>query len=534
MGDIEQQITLSAVGGDSSAGEIAKTSNALGAVTQMSGNMEQAFSHRFTHIGLQLFGQDLLRTSGLGAEARQIIGTVQVAVMSASSAFGAAGGPILLVVGGLTALVGIAMKVIDAHKQEAEAIQKVIDTQNQQKKAYDDDISSLTRYAAAGGTMTTALNQILASEKALSADMKENLLVNQQKEIEALEKQRDQLGQQQTMHQVWTNAMNLAKTAIIDIAKSIGDILIPGITLFTTGVTNLVQHLQQMIGTVGQHVVLTGQFKQKYDELTASIAKMQVQHTATANGTISDLKAMADAAAKYTQQRENNELAMYKEMQSIRNADDAQQKQQMDNRLNYWIQTKQAEIDAQAKASAEEEKTVKKYTDQIAGDIGQAFAKTLVEGQNFGDAMKAMFDKIIEQIIEDLIKVIIEQQVLFYWETMTGTQGVASAGGGIFGGAFATGGSVVVDRPTMFMAGEGGPEIATFTPVGQAGGGGGGGGGGSVGSVNITMNVDHIDGNDPAGTLNMLTDQIRRETVAGRQFATTVAGVAARYPNMAY
>jgi hypothetical protein len=42
-----------------------------------------------------------------------------------------------------------------------------------------------------------------------------------------------------------------------------------------------------------------------------------------------------------------------------------------------------------------------------------------------------------------------------------------------FGGAMADGGSGVVSRPTLFLAGEAGPEHYNFTPVGRGGGGGG-------------------------------------------------------------
>jgi len=44
---------------------------------------------------------------------------------------------------------------------------------------------------------------------------------------------------------------------------------------------------------------------------------------------------------------------------------------------------------------------------------------------------------------------------------------VSSSDGVIYGGAQAEGGDYMVRRPTLFMAGEAGPERATFTPVGQ-------------------------------------------------------------------
>lgn len=46
-------------------------------------------------------------------------------------------------------------------------------------------------------------------------------------------------------------------------------------------------------------------------------------------------------------------------------------------------------------------------------------------------------------------------------------------GSAVFGGGQATGGDYMVTRPTLFLAGEAGPERATFSPMGSSGGGGG-------------------------------------------------------------
>jgi hypothetical protein len=222
---------------------------------------------------------------------------------------------------------------------------------------------------------------------------------------------------------------------------------------------------------------------------------------------------------------------------SLQQADDDWTLQSMDNRMNAWIKNQQQMTKEQQKQLDLQQKQAEKIFNQIGSDFGNAFAQMIVEGKSFTEQMQQAFTRMAEQIISDLVRIIMEQELLFMWQSMTGTVGsgnLLGGGGGGFGGMFATGGSVVVDKPTMFMAGEGGPEIASFTPVGQAGGGDSGGSGGSVGNVQITLNVDHIQGNDPSGTLDMLSDQIRRETVSGRRFASTVAGVAARYPNMAY
>lgn len=529
---VDQVINLSANGGDASAGEIAKTSAALNGVSNVSKGMEEQFSHRFTHIGLQMFAGDLLRTSGLGAETRQIVGTMQTAIMGASSAFGAAAGPILLVVSGLTAVVAIAAKVIDKHGEEAVAIQKVIDAQSKQKAGYDSEIKSLQDYAAAGGNVTKAMSDLLKADQAVANQIQTSLLEQQSKEIEALIKQRDEIGKQQAVHDAWTKALAVVKGGMLEVAKTIGDAVIPGISLFADGVKSLISHFQGMFGAIGQHITLTGQFKEKYDQLTAAIAKMQVTHQQTASHVVADFAKMAQAAEDHKNKVIQATMDEMNERRTADEAENARELQGMDNRVERFIADKQKEVEANQKALEQQQKAADQIFKQIGSDVGNAFAAMIVKGESFTKAMSDAFSRMAEQIISDLIRIIIEQELLLALEEMTGTQGIASSGGGLFGGAFASGGSAVVSQPTLFLAGEAGPEIASFTPVGAGGGSSGGGGG--VGQVNINLNVDHIEGNSPAATLDMLSQEIRRQTVAGRIFATTVAGVANNYPNQAF
>ena len=74
----------------------------------------------------------------------------------------------------------------------------------------------------------------------------------------------------------------------------------------------------------------------------------------------------------------------------------------------------------------------------------------------------------------------------------------------------ADGGDWLVTQPTLFLAGEAGPERATFTPLG--GGNGGGGGGGDT--FYVTINAGGANAQGVADMLNK--DDIRRRTGARR------------------
>jgi hypothetical protein len=100
--------------------------------------------------------------------------------------------------------------------------------------------------------------------------------------------------------------------------------------------------------------------------------------------------------------------------------------------------------------------------------------------------MSRSVDRLIDKF-QELIDKIINQ----LGPAIEGIPGVPSgpSGGGNgspdsipFGGAQANGGDYVVSRPTMFLAGEAGPERATFTPLG--------GRGGDTSSIHIPISLD--------------------------------------------
>jgi len=90
-------------------------------------------------------------------------------------------------------------------------------------------------------------------------------------------------------------------------------------------------------------------------------------------------------------------------------------------------------------------------------------------------------------------------------------QSPLGSSGPAFGGAQANGGDYLVTRPTLFLAGEAGPERATFSPVGGGGGGGG---------INIEINYPQMGGqSDVQGLAEMLGFEIERKLRGVRALA---------------
>jgi len=154
--------------------------------------------------------------------------------------------------------------------------------------------------------------------------------------------------------------------------------------------------------------------------------------------------------------------------------------------------------------------------------FGNAVANMLVKGKNFGESMKEVFQNLAVTFISSIVSMIAQWliyqaiQIAFMplmvsiasatasalaviWApvaalvslatmganagpamaAITATTAWAGFGGGASGGAgwgggFAEGGSGVVDRPTLFLAGEAGPERFSFTPMNKRESGRGG------------------------------------------------------------
>lgn len=470
MADVQANIVLTTTGGSDSAAEIQKATGALQSMTTASSGMEAQFQHRFQHIGLMLFAGDALRASGLGRETRLVVSALNTAITAGGEAAGISAGGFLLVVTALAALAGIAVKVIQNHKDEAEALAKLADEQQKSYTQYQQEADALEHLAETGGKLPPTLAALLEADKRVAEDMKANLLDTQAKELVALEKQRAALQTSADLHAAFSHALDLVKASAEQLLK-------PFIAVVDK-TRELAQWISSLLPHMTQHVALTGKTKEKYDELTASIEKLKFQHEAMASGATSDLKAMQDAVDK-----ENaHEVAI------------------MDYHVQKFIEGKQKELEAHQKALDDMQKKAEHVFGQIGTDIGNAFAKSAVEGKSFTEQMQAAFQRMAEQIISYIVQIIIKQELLYAWQVLTGTVGSGNiagggGGGGSFAGFFPTGGSVMADSPTLAVFGDAGPEMATFTPL--SGGGGGTAGGAAAPTFNIYVHNEANGVNDP-------------------------------------
>ena len=110
MGDSENILVTA-----DSAGAVTQFNNLSGAVGDLDNTMESmgnTFAKPLEHVGVHLFGTELLQTMGIAGGARPIIMLLQTAVTELGTTFGFAGGEVGLVVMGLAAAAAVISDVV--------------------------------------------------------------------------------------------------------------------------------------------------------------------------------------------------------------------------------------------------------------------------------------------------------------------------------------------------------------------------------------------------------------------------------------
>lgn len=467
MADVQANIELITTGGDQAASEINKATVALGSMTAASSGLEGQFQHRFQHIGLMLFAGDALRASGLGRETRMVVSAMNLAIAGGAEAAGIASGGVLLLVTALIALAGIAVKVIQHHKDEAEALEKQVDAQSKANEGYRAEIDALDKLAENGGKLTPILQAWHDADERVAEGIQNRLLVTLKDEEAALLKQQAALQSTADMQAHFREVLDAVRAAFLQL-------LGPFIAV-NNQLAAWASALTKIIPATESHVTLTGKLKDEFDALGAKIAKVRGEEELLATTGSIDLKKLSEEAIKNAKDREAAEdrvttfqKAKLKEVHDAYSA-------------AYTARVKEAEA-----SFKKEEAIVAQSVSRVGSDFGNAFAKMLVEGKSFTEEMSKAFTAMAEQIISEIVKMILEWSI---FSAMSGFGGPVGAFGaaGLKGLGFATGGSAMVDSPTMFMAGEAGPELVNVSPLMTGGAGNGGGQTINIGTVATTV-----------------------------------------------
>ena len=426
MADILQNIILNATGGSQAAQEVGKAAGALDNVTASSGRLQSAFGKRFQHIGLMLFASDALRASGLGTEARQIITTMNMAIMAGSSAFGAAAGPVMLFVSGLAAVVGIASKVANSHKDMLDSLEKLTSENEKALKPHEEIIDAMNKYTAAGFTLTGAQKDLLNAEQAVSNDIKTNQIATYQSMETEIRKQiAANVAHAQVMHEMNT-VVQAGKSWWEDYKTVMGTITnylitsVPLFNLMAIAIDKITSAFKSHASAVKLSTDEEKKLNQENDVLKAKLQEISDAMNHFGRSSADVYKGLSDQAGK--------DHEAYVEWQ--KDIDDTSEK-------NAKAMKKMSEEDLKVYVDA-----AKAAARDIGRAFGDAFAKMIVEGGDFMQNTQDAFKQMAENIISDIIRIKME------WMIMSAMTGGAGGGAGIIGGWASGGGSGNMAAPS--------------------------------------------------------------------------------------
>lgn len=470
MAEVEANIVLKTTGGSDSAAEIKQATNAVQNLTSASGDLQGRFQERFQHVGLMLFAGDALRASGLGRETRMVIGTLNLALQEGAAAAGISSGGILLLVTALGALAAIAVKVATHHKGMIDDLEKTTQATDKEAESIDQVLQKFADYTRVGGTLTQAQKDYADALHRVSEELQNNQIVALEKMIKALEENRQKIISHAETVATWHSLLSKIKpvwdATVAALEKALFVDKLKAAAQATEEWLNRLLGASRATKVAGEDLShMNAALDQNDLKLRKAIADLE----AVRSGNVNVAHAIDDGTKAITEQGKEWDETNKKAVEYWKNW--AKQGQEMDK------QTREI---------------FKHMADQIGSDVGNAFGKMIVEGKSFTETMKQAFKNMAEQIISDIIRMEVEWMIL---------KAIGfSAGGGIGafmgGGMHATGGSVVADKPTLAVFGEAGPEVASFTPLGNSSGGADAGGSGTINIGTIVTNVSGVNNPD--------------------------------------
>lgn len=511
MSDVQANIILQTTGGDASAAEINKATQALGNVTSASGALQTKFQERFQHIGLQLFAGQALQSIGLSGETRQAVMLMNTAITGAEVAAGIASGGLTLLLTALVAVGAAVYEVIGKHKDLIATLDQTVQSQQANLKATNDSITTIQDYKKIVSDLTPAQKELLTAEQQLAAFQAGQLVDSEKKEIAAIQEQIAENTQHAHMLATVAQMYGVVKEAIAQVANEVKS-LFPELKLLQSAWQAEVEGVKTLVGILHQHATAsklsgaeTAALATKQQPLIDKMKELNASIEAGGTARKDDMQAaMTNEAA--------TEQIIQKEMAAKKKADAESLKDYENTQKAMVTYLKSSVKDAVKEDKKEQEEMAKnweKTTKTIAGDF-QGFADEVVfQGESVTQALDQEWQKMEQQFMNYVIGMIVQWAALkaimsIYPGGAAAFQGVAQAAyPGIASGAMgsishnAIGSSQFADTPTLAVFGENGPEQATFTPLsgGTSAGGAGAGGGGGNNVITINVNGGMIDQN---------------------------------------
>jgi hypothetical protein len=553
-------------------------------------NLKDKFSERFEHVGVHLFGHDLLSSIGIAEGARPVLGVLSLGVRSLADAFGLAAGPLGLLVFGIGALAAIAYRVKEAHEKQAEALKDLVEKQEGALKKTVELKDKLEEYEKVVGRLPTKLGdlkravddlakvqggQLIQSEAKLIAASEEKIRSAERQKTHLEELRREEVGFQDSMEKgsfVYNRSVNAANALTFKIREQ-DDVIRANKDQVKLLTSEMAAHAKGQAGSAEAVAKQTAAAKEAL-EANRSLSKLFDDQA-------SDAQKAADAFVDYSQKMEGriqsmnaaadvSELGQIKKhFEDVRSEADREydhraqmlEEEHLDqDTFNtragmMWTQRERLMTSISRGESAKREQYYKNFfgvvdngdmqlmtgTKAAVDAISSSWSSHLTQLVVYGEQWKQSFVDIMKDIVAAFMQSIIEMEIRYLaFQALTGLGGLGGGGSALpmpgYGGARAFGGSV---RPGQFYeVGEHGREFfvpnqpGTIVPGDKMAGSGGG----EV-HVHQSFNVSGIDlGSADAVRkfLRQAASQMRRGAVEAQQFARATSDQIQLQPRRAY
>lgn len=447
----------------------------------------ETFQRPLEHVGVHLFGRELLTTMGLAGEARPVIRLLEVAVLSASEAFGIATGPIGLLIFGLGALAAIIYKVVEHHKAHKESLDKIIDTNRNAIKSNEDLLEKIHDYQTAVGHLTPEIEALRGATDRLTAAQRAQQEQTVSSQVAALKAHLQALGEERA-------ALQQVLRVNEDLNKSYAD----GAEAHVVNTAAIGIERQRL------HELNTERDKelQQLKSSEAELAALRRGYAGVVDQMEKETKAAKDATAA---QKEFD-----KEVQKGFREMDRHREESLSKTMHFFgAQKDQAAVFSQAAGHA---------FNQVASNWSKNVSDMIFDG----DRWRQSLGDILKDVVKMFFQAMLEMEIRY--AAFAAFTGMGFGGGAAMGGAatrgmpgfssapmFATGFDGVFSEPTTIVVGDGGePEHVKVTPQSRASGesarAGESGGGRSL-VVNLTNNI--YQANDPDAVGRAIVRRIR-------------------------
>ncbi len=422
---------------------------------EMQNHIKDRFAEKFEHIGVHLFGRDMLQAVGITEGARPIIGGMQMAVGELAETFGVAAGPVGVLVMGLGALAAVGWKVHESHEKHLEDLDKLVKKEDDALKSTDDLKRGIEEYNTAMKGATPELNNLYdatvkldAAERHRSSHLHGEAMSAAQELIRSLQEQKVKLDEA-IEKQV---EMTIAQGGAVDKEHALATLRRAASAQYDDIAFKLTEqrkkyeeHKATVDALAGGAQNLTDKFKEGEDAAKkhAEAVKQAGEEYKKTEGILTHLGLLTkeveqDGAAATTSayDKKRAEIEKYRIVKQAEiNRLHAEALEHATTNTQILAANRQFSDATIALSKTVTQKTrenfdeVKKVgvdaANTMAAGFGDAFAKSIVEGKNFEDSMKKLSTQIAEQIISDLIRVAIQAQI-----TKAAVGGIFSGGGG--------------------------------------------------------------------------------------------------------